>query len=212
VTVPDWRCLDKEVNEMRNHWIWLGLFSLAAAVVLGCSGADAAREGSVDSQGASQSELDAPAAAISQFLDAVRRGDDEGATAMFTPVARRKAKEIGLAVAPRGSDTADYVVGRVQYLSKTTARVDSSWSDLAEDGQRHSDTIQWTVHEGPEGWRVAGMTAAVFPGERPLELDFENPEEMLRKLDEFRAEMARRSQTGTLQANHPEVSEDSFRR
>jgi hypothetical protein len=131
---------------------------------------------------------------------------------MFTPVARRKAKEIGLAVAPRGSDTADYAVGAVQYLSETAARVDSTWSDLGEDGHRHSDEIQWTVHEEPEGWRVAGMTAVVFPGERPLELNFENPEEMLRKLDEFRAEMARRSQPATLQAHHPEVSEDSFRR
>jgi len=37
-------------------------------------------------------------------------------------------------------------------------------------------------------------------------------EEMLRKLDDFRTEVARRSQAATLQAHHPEVSEDSFRR
>jgi hypothetical protein len=197
---------------MRNHWSWLSFFSLAAVVALGCGGPGQAENGSGEANPSSDSQLDTPAAAIDQFLDAVRRGDDAAATAMFTPVARRRANEIGLAVAPRGSDTADYVVGAVQYLSKSSARVDSTWSDLAEDGRRHSDAIQWTVQQCPEGWRVAGMTAAVFPGEKPLALDFENPEAMLRKLDDFRAEMARRSQAATLQAHHPEVSEDSFRR
>jgi hypothetical protein len=189
----------KEVEQMKYRWTFLAFSAVVLGALVGCGGPE--------------EEEETPAQAVAHFLDAVRRGDDQAATAMFTPLAREKANEIGLAVAPRGSDTATFEVGKTEYPSESTAHVQSTWSDLGEDGQRHSDAIQWSLEKLSEGWRVAGMTATVFPGEPPLELSFEDPEEMLRKLDALRTEMARRNQQPTSrQASQPEVSEDSFRR
>jgi hypothetical protein len=181
---------------------------VVVSVFIGCGGPSAdSKSDTASDEGAPGQQLEPPAKAIAHFLDAVRRGDKQAATAMFTPVAREKAKEIGLAVAPRGSETARFEVGQVHYLSDKAARVDSTWSDSGE-----VDSIQWNVHQVPEGWRVAGMTAVVFADEPKLELNFEDPEEMLRKLDELRTEMDRRNQSDPLQASRPQVSQDSFRR
>lgn len=190
---------------------------MATSVWVGCGapqgGGEAESSAAASGDTEDQAKLEPPAEAVARFLDAVRRGDDKAATAMFTPLARQRADEIGLAVAPRGSDTATFEVGKVEYVSGDVAHVDSTWSDLAEDGHRHTDHIRWIVHKVPEGWRVGGMTAEVFPDQPPLALDFENPEEMLKKLEAFRDEMARRSQADEpLQAQRPKPSQDSFRR
>lgn len=133
-----------------------------------------------------------PSEAVNTFLDAVRTGNDEVATAMFTPLAQQKAKDLEIEVAPRGSDTARFEVGNVEMMGNEGARVLSKWTDMDRNGQPRTDEITWMLRREAEGWRVAGMAATVFEGEPPLLLDFEQPEETMRRLDLLREEVQRR--------------------
>jgi hypothetical protein len=153
-----------------------------------------------------------PASAVAVFLEAVRHGDDETTAAMFTPVAREKVNALGIQVAPPGSDTAKFAVGKVETLAADGARVECTWTDLDENGKPRTDQITWMVRHEKEGWRVAGMAAMVFPGEPPVLLDFEKPEETLKKLEMLREEISRRSQPEGQQAQRPEEPGNSVQR
>ena len=202
---------------------WMLLLAFAAVGVAGCGGSDESDATSTADEAASQpgeaengrlasTESIGPAGAVSKFLDAVRRGDDEAAATMFTPLAREKAAEMNIQVAPRGSDTARFQVGQGEYMKQDLARVQSKWTDLDQEGALRTDEMAWVLRRQAEGWRVAGMAATVFEGEPPLLLDFENPQETLRKLDLLREEIRRRAEWENLQARQPENSADSIRR
>lgn len=197
---------------------WMLTMAMVAALVAGCgdsgntppasSGSDPAA-----ATAASQSAEPAdPAQSVKSFLEAVRRGDDATAAAMFTELAREKASEMNIEVAPKGSDTAQFEVFEAEYIDDGLAKVPSTWSDYGVDGQLQTDKMAWMLRREPEGWRVAGMSAAVFEGEPPLLLDFENPEETLRKLELLRDEIVRRSQAEAYQASQPAGPSSEVRR
>lgn len=203
----------------RTGWIvWLAILAVG---VMGCGGSDQAGEkpgaGGGDGKsgvagGKTGAQAAGPAAAVADFLEAVRTGSDEKAAAMLTKTARQKTAEMNMEVAPPGSDTAQFKVGKVEYLAKDGARVASTWSDLDENSQRQTDEILWMVRREPEGWRIAGVAATVFKGEPPLLLNFEDPEEMLRKQEWVQQEKRRRAQQKDLQAQGAENPEKSIRR
>ena len=56
------------------------------------------------------------------------------------------------------------------------------------------------------------MAAQVFPGEEPLLLNFEDPDDMLRKQKWVREEMRRRMEAGGSQAKDEEKQEKPVRR
>jgi hypothetical protein len=56
------------------------------------------------------------------------------------------------------------------------------------------------------------MAESIFPGEPPLLLNFEDPEEMIKKIQWAREEIRRRAEKENLQAKEPENSENSMRR
>ncbi len=153
-----------------------------------------------------------PASAVATFLEAVRCGDDEKTAAMFTPTAREKVNSLGIQVAPPGSDTAKFVVGKVEMLADDGARVESQWSDVDQEGNERSDQITLMVRKERNGWRVAGMAVVVFPGEPPLLLDFEKPDETRQKLDMVKEEIRRRAEAASKQAQLPEESGNSVQR
>ena len=196
----------------RTGWIvWLAVLAVG---IMGCGGSDetgAAGDGEAQSGGGAGGEQNGPAAAVSEFLEAVRSGNDEKAATMLTKMARQKTAELNMEVAPPGSDTAKFEVGKVEYVdaAKTGARVTSAWSDLDEKSQRRTDDIVWMVRRDPEGWRIAGVAATVFEGEPPLLLNFEDPEEMLRKQQWVQEEMRRRAQQRDFQAQGGENPEKS---
>ena len=199
----------------RTGWIvWLAVLAVG---VMGCGGSDEtgpAGDGEAQSGGGAGGGQNGPAAAVFEFLEAVRSGNDEKAATMLTKMARQKTAELNMEVAPPGSDTAEFEVGKVEYLDadRSGARVTSAWSDLDEKSQKRTDEIVWMVRREPEGWRIAGVAATVFEGEPPLLLNFEDPEEMLRKQQWVQQEMRRRAQQGNLQAKGGENPEDSTRR
>lgn len=139
-----------------------------------------------------------PDGAVTLFLDAVCAGNDEGAANMLTDVARRKTAEMDLEVAPPGSDTAQFRIGQVENLSDGAARVACFWSDLDEQGDRTEERILWVLRREDAGWRIAGMAPTIFPDEPPLLLNFEDPEEMIQKLEWVQQEAMRRAQAELL--------------
>jgi len=206
-----------------KHAVWLSV--LMGALLTGCgkpasSGPDAASGGNrgaadksapvADDAGSSTAprNMDSPEGAVYQFLTAIRAGDDKKTEAMFTNLARAKIAELQYNVTPPGSDTASFQLGKVEYLADDGARVEATWSDLDVDGKRQTENMLWMVRREPEGWRIAGMAATVFPGEPPVLLDFENLQEALLKLQMLKEEIAKRGQG----ADQPDANEPILER
>lgn len=160
--------------------------AVVASLALGCSQAPSAPP-------AATSE---PAkAAVKQFLEAMKRGDDQAARAMLTRVARAKCEEMGMSVAPPVSPGATYAIGESEVVSDDgeIVHVATTWSDTDPDGFTTSEDVLWVVRLDPEGWRVVGMAMLIFSGEPPLLLNFEDPEDMLAKQEQVVLELQRRS-------------------
>lgn len=188
---------------------WMLLLTFLSVAGFGCSGSDGestptAEDAPQANRAAGQPRLEPPAAAVAEFLGAVRVGDDAKAASMFTAAARTQVAQLGYQVAPKKSDTATFDIGEVQYLEGGGARVVATWSDLGR-----TDEMIWMLRSGNEGWRIAGMAATVFPGEPPLLLDFENLEEAMNKIRMLRETIEERE---TLQAQQPEVPQGAVRR
>ena len=154
----------------------------------------------------------APAAAVGEFLEALRTGNDERASKMLTATARQKTASLNRNVTPPASDTARFSIGKVDYVNDDGARVACTWTDLDEQGQPKTDEAIWVLRREQEGWRIAGVAAQVFPGEPPLLLNFEDPDDMFRKQQWVREEMRRRMEAGSSQAQNEEKQEKSIRR
>ncbi len=154
-------------------------------------------------------KADGPAGAVAEFLEAVRSGNDEKAANMLSTVARQKTAALNRNVTPPASDTARFAVGKVDWVGKDGARVECTWTDIDADGQPKTDEAIWVVRREPEGWRIVGVAAMVFPGEPPVVLNFEDPEGMLRQQQWIREEIRRRmeKEEGGLQAKRQENPE-----
>lgn len=137
---------------------------------------------------------DGPDAAVYDFMEAVRTGDDETAGRLLTPLARQKVAEHHMVVAPPGTDTARFEISRTEPSSPSTAQVAVMWTDLDESGKSRTDQIVWLAKRVEEGWRISGVAAPVFDREPPIELNFEDPADMVRKQQAVREEMRKRAQ------------------
>lgn len=146
----------------------------------------------------------APNQVVFQFLEAVRVGNDEQASGLLTPMAREQTKKMDLVVAPPGSDTASFAVGEVRMEGTDGAYVQCTWTDLDDNGAAHTDEIVWVLRLAEDGWRIAGMATEIFEGEEPLILNFEDPEDMLRKQRLAEEEMDRRAEESSRQAMNPD--------
>ncbi len=155
-----------------------------------------------------------PAEAVADFLEAVRTGNDEVAMRMLSAVARQRNAALNSGVKPPASDTAKFTVGKVDYVGHDGARVACTWTDLDPDGQPKTDEAIWVVRREASGWRICGVAAQVFPGESPLLLNFEDPEDMIRKQQWVREEIRRRmkKEQAGVQAQGAEKPEKPIRR
>jgi hypothetical protein len=140
---------------------------------------------------AGSSSLLGPEQLVTEFLQAVRAGDDDKAGGLLTPLARKKTSEMEMVVAPPGSETAKFKVLSSENVGEDV-HVSSDWTDLDTDGRPHTDRIVWIVRKNAEGWRIAGMSTRVFADQEPIVLNFEDPADMLRKQQQAEDEIARR--------------------
>ncbi len=192
---------------MTRKWM-LTVIAVLTMAFGGCSGSGDSEQSppAGGDQEASADQTDDPARAVHEFLEAVRTGNDEKAAMLMTATARKKTAELKMQVAPTGSDTAQFKVGEVRQVSEGRVAVASSWSDLDANSQRRTDEMVWMLRKSPEGWRIAGVAAEVFEGEPPLLLDFENPQEMLKKQQWVQEEIRRRAQENQSRAQKPQES------
>jgi hypothetical protein len=164
--------------------------AMAATLAVGCSQAPSA-----PSTPTAAATSEPAKAAVKQFLEAMKRGDDEAARGMLTRVARAKCEEMGMSVAPPVSPGATYAIGESEVVSEDgeIVHVATTWSDTDDDGFSTSEDVLWVVRLDPEGWRVVGMAMLIFSGEPPLLLNFEDPEDMLAKQEQVVLELQRRA-------------------
>jgi hypothetical protein len=213
---------DKEVGNMcKMHGVALGTILLVIVAGCGKTGGTGQASNAQPDPGAaaggdaaeSVNKADGPAAVVAEFLEAVRTGNDETALRMLSKATRQKWVALNRAVTPPASDTAKFTIGKVDYL-EGGARVASTWTDLDADRQPTTTEAFWVVRQEDEGWRVAGVAGEAFPGGPYLILNFEDPQDMLRKLQWAREEMRRRMEKDEagLQAQGTEKQEKSIRR
>jgi hypothetical protein len=193
---------------------WLVISSILAVLVTGCGKSSTTPQVATDAGTGSENgvKLDGPAAAAYEFLEALRTGNDERAAKMLSAAARDKAASLNRNVTPPASDTARFTVGKVDYVNDDGARVACTWTDIDDAGQPKTDQAIWALRREQQEWRIVGVAAQIFPGEPPLLLNFEDPDDMFRKQQWVREELRRRTETGGLQAQNAEKKEKPLRR
>ena len=179
-------------NLNRIWSIWAACFAAGCATLAVVSLTGCSAGGSAGSSAATE-----PAkAAVVAFLEAIKRGDDAGASGMLTKVARAKTQELGLSVAPPVNPTASYSIRECEMIgdSGDLVHVGTTWTDTDADGFTSTDNVVWVVRLDPEGWRVVGMAMKIFEDLAPLLLNFEDPEDMLAKQEMVAQELQKRAQ------------------
>lgn len=177
---------------LRAVSVWLFSF-IAGCCLLGLTSQSGCSAGGAEPAATVNHE---PAkAVVGEFLQAIKRGDEQAALAMLTDVARAKTQELGLSVAPPVKDTATYSIGDCEAAGDADdiVHVATTWTDTDEDGFSTTDNVIWVCRLDPEGWRVVGMAMRIFPDLPPLLLDFEDPEDMLAKQQMVADEITRRT-------------------
>jgi hypothetical protein len=198
---------------------------LLALIAAGCNKSSDARPQSTASAGSEQTtptstespdavaKEDGPAAAVAQFLEAVRKGNDEAASRMLSKAARQENAALNRGLTPPASDTATFTIGKVD-LVEGGACVASTWTDYDADKQKKTDEAFWIVRREDDGWRIAGVRAQLLPGEPYTMLNFEKPKEIVQTLQKLREEMQRQmeKEEAKLQAQGSENQENPIRR
>jgi hypothetical protein len=177
---------------MRRIAIFAAIIAGMAALD-GCGSSETQPEAQVQAQKAPPVP---PEVVTREFLEAVRTGDDKKADALLTDMAREKTQQVDLVLKPTPSQTAKYEVGEVEILEGQVAHVESFWTDIGDDGMPKTIPFVWALRLDTAGWRVGGVATKLFDDAPLLLLNFEDPEDMLRKTAALEAEMMRRMNGG----------------
>lgn len=186
---------------MFGKWL-LASVVLGSVVAVGCGqGQSSSGSGAAPAKGASTSDAaiavvaETPTAAVSQFLEFARKGNDAGAASLLTAVARQKTAQYQMSIQPPCSKQAQVKIEQEQLMEddKGCAQVGCKVTDKDDDGTVSNEMLVWLVKKEPAGWRVSGMASKVFPDQPPLILNFEDPEDMTRKQQMVEQEMQRRA-------------------
>lgn len=130
---------------------------------------------------------------VAEFLLAVQTGDEEGARKCLTRKALEEMDKANMYVQPPGSLNATYKVGGIRLVGSLML-VDSVWKDVAPDGHERSYDILWHLRQEPDGWRVSGMSTQLAEDMPRLILNFENPADMRRQVEEAERALAGRGE------------------
>jgi hypothetical protein len=212
---------------MLSFWRILGLTALAVLVCgCGCGKSNDGDQGQTPGMsvnGPSEQDRSAHAAkmVVSDFLNALRRGDDSKAKSLLTKLAREKADEKGKAIAPPADDAIKIEIDDATFPTPEhdIAHVPTRWFDQDENGKPRTDRSIWVCRIEPEGWRVAGFADYAFEGEDPVFMNFEDPDDMAKHQEMMNEEFERRSKLQSAPRSSGEtpmqaagVPKDAFRR
>jgi hypothetical protein len=129
-----------------------------------------------------------PDQVIAVFLDALRGGDQATTAALLTGKALAETSKRNLSVCPQATPQMQYKVTKSEVLPENPngAHVNVTWSETYDDGTVSYDVV-WVLRRQTEGWRVAGMAIELVPGQGLAFLNFEDPDDMIRKQEEAMA-------------------------
>jgi hypothetical protein len=151
----------------------------------------------------------APEQVVMVFLNALRSGDSPTTESLLTFKARQELARHSLSVDVQSAPNATYQVRPAQVLANdsTGAHVSSVWTEKFDDGEETYEIV-WALRRQSEGWRVAGMAMELIPGQPMQILNFEDPQDMLKKKDDAIAAMQR---PAVETAQQPPQGQDSQR-
>jgi hypothetical protein len=131
-----------------------------------------------------------PEQVVTVFLNALRAGDSPTTESLLTSKAREELAKHQLSVDVQSAPNAVYEVRAAEGVSgdPTGAHVSSIWTEKFDDGEEKYEIV-WALRRQPEGWRLAGMAMQLIPDQPMQFLNFENPEDMLKKKDDAIAAM-----------------------
>ena len=129
-----------------------------------------------------------PDQVVSVFLDALRGGDQATTAALLTAKALTETSQRNLSVCPQATPNMQFQVTKSEVLPENPsgAHVNVTWTESYEDGPVSYEVV-WVLRRQPEGWRVAGMAIELVPGQGLAFLNFEDPDDMIRKQEEAMA-------------------------
>jgi hypothetical protein len=131
-----------------------------------------------------------PDQVVSVFLNALRTGDSPTTESLLTAMAREELEKHSMSVDVQSAPNAAYEIRAAHVLpdNPSGAHVTSVWTEKFDDGDETYEIV-WVLRRQTEGWRVAGMAMQLIPDQPPQFLNFENPEDMLRKKEEAMASL-----------------------
>ena len=155
-------------------------FSFVSGTLVGCGGAssDNASASAAGPSNAATKKDPVAQAVVHEFLEAVRVGDVKRSSGLLTPLALQRTNEHDLTVAPLGSATASFQIGKTELIESDKALVESVWTDVDVEGKPINEDLVWALRKVDQGWRISGLAIQV-DGEEPQLIDFENPTEVI---------------------------------
>jgi hypothetical protein len=132
-----------------------------------------------------------PEKVVTEFLNAMKTGNDGVAAGLLTATAREETAKHSLAVQPPGSPTAEYEIseGQLSEDDETVAQVGCLWTEKDPQGADHTEEVVWVLKKVQEGWRVFGMATQMPTRQEPVFFNFEDPAEMTTLMEEISKEM-----------------------
>jgi hypothetical protein len=174
--------------------------AILTCLLAGCGKSDVASQ-----DGPATSASSTPENTVHEFMGAFKNGDDAAAEKLLSQKAREEAERTQKAVSPPGSKTMRFTVGQVEYVTeaKDAAHVACQIIDAEPGGEELTYDVVWFLRKEAAGWRVAGVAMKVFPDELPVLYNFEDQDDMDRKMQLVEEEMVRRAQQTLMQAQQP---------
>lgn len=172
------------INMKTNHFIRSVLFvgiCISPLFIVGCN----TQTPAVSPKTSTQKQETAPdpkntshpaSQVCTDFLHALLHGDDKTLRGLLTPLARKKNEDLGIIFSSSNSLNASFEVHGTTLFDQHGAYVQSTLTDIDDQGKAESAEIVWIVANTPEGWRIAGAAASLFDGQDKTVLNFENPE------------------------------------
>ena len=155
------------------------------------------------------------------FVKALQANDEQAVFGMLTGEAYSERVRTKIPLTPSFPENVDILMGNVQYLQDEEnqlvgAQVGTTWTetDPTDESQTIENHLVWVLR--PEGketvhWRVAGMICIVDPQLDPIQVNFEDMEESMKRYAEIEKQLEELEQSSAGSAGGPalQVEEES---
>jgi hypothetical protein len=110
---------------------------------------------------------------VSQFMDAVIKGDTQGASALLTPQATQRIINSGVPFAPPGFQNATFRVAEIRTPEVGKAYVQCVLTVAPPGAQPQSEEMCWVLKQVGNDWRISGFAAWGGPNGAGVMTDLE---------------------------------------